>query len=335
MGKLYRILGIEKSADAATIKKAYKKMVRQYHPDRNKSPDAVAKFQEIKHAYEVLSNPDDRVIYDQYGDSMFRDGFQSSTSGTSWNDSGVGSFDSFFRGFTGEEASSYQEQQYTWERRQKHQQSYSSQDFGFGSRRKSSSDFEPPERGTDIRVDLKIGVLEAIQGCEKKIRLRRPSRWRNKDSELHNEVVSVQVPPNTTSGCEIKVPGKGNYGKGGGADGHLLVSVMVQPSNQLFREGADLLLIVPITLKEALEGGQVEVPTMGKKVKVRLPKGVKMGQKLRIKGRGGPKNSGNGDLYLILFPVAPVKEGEELATLAHELEKFYPSEGVRHNLRFE
>ena len=119
MANLYRILGIEKSADATTIKKAYKKLVRKYHPDRNKSPNAVDKFQEIKHAYEVLSNPDNRQLYDQYGDAMFREGFVPGAAGSSWSESGVGSFDSFFRGFTGEESSKYQDQHYTWERRQK------------------------------------------------------------------------------------------------------------------------------------------------------------------------------------------------------------------------
>ena len=336
MADLYRILGVNRDADATTIKKAYKKLVRQYHPDRNKAPNAVEKFQEIKHAYEILSSPEDRKMYDLYGDMMFRDGFHSESSDSSWNESGAGSFDSFFRGFTGESSAKYQEQQYTWEPRKKQAQSYSSQEFGFGNRRRAQSDFEPPERGTDIRVELKIGLLEAIQGCKKKIKLRRPSRWKNEEkTSLRHEIVVVDIPPNTNSGSELKVQGKGNYGKGGGADGNLLVLVLVQPSDHLFREGADLILIFPITLKEALEGAQVEVPTLGKSIKIRIPKGVKMGQRLRIKGRGAPKSNGNGDLYLILYPVLPTSDHVELTNIAQELEKFYPQEGLRNHLRME
>ncbi len=341
MADLYRVLGVQRDATPESIKKAYKTLVRQYHPDINKASDAVERFQEIKKAYEILSDPEDRKMYDHYGDMMLKEGFRPEHAQNDWSDSGSGSFESFFQGFTGESSSFYQDQSYSWEpRANKTNSGFSSTDFGFGgtSRRQSNSDFQPPERGMDIRVSLRLSMLEAIRGCEKKIQLRRPSRWkRNMQTEkMSSEVVIVQVPQNTQGGAEIKIQGKGNFGKGGGADGHLIVSVDVQPSSQLFREGADLLLIVPITLQEALLGSQIEIPTLGKAIKVRIPKGVRVGQKLRVKERGAPIESGGfGDLYLILYPVAPISTDPELRDLANELERFYEPKGIRHNLRFE
>lgn len=342
MANLYRVLGVEKNADAESIKKAYKRLVRQFHPDINKAPNAVERFQEIKKAYEILSDPEDRKMYDHYGDMMLKEGFRPEAAGSSWEDSHVGSFESFFQGFTGESSSFYEEQSYNWEPRASQQQGrgYASTDFGFGAnqRRQAQSDFQPPERGTDIRVTVRISTLEAIRGCEKRIQLRRPSRWqRNAQVQaLSEELVLVQIPQNSRGGTEIKIQGKGNFGKGGGADGNLIVSLEVQPSSQLFREGTDLFLIVPITLQEALLGSQIEIPTLGKSVKVRVPSGVSMGQKLRIKNRGAPTESGEfGDLYLILYPVAPLHSDPKLQELAAALEPFYDANGVRSTLRFE
>lgn len=348
MDDLYRILGIKKDADLATIKKAYKKLARQYHPDRNKAADAAERFQKIKHAYDVLSDPEDRRMYDQYGAGSL------GGDGRSWDDSGVGDFESFFRNFTGESASNYQDRQYTWEGRKGtqrarpqnpyseqqnqysgYQSNYNTQDFGFGHRRRSQGDFEPPEKGMDIRVEVKISLLEAIQGCEKKIKLRRPSKWKQDASLLNEELIRVEIPPNTMSNTEIKIPNKGNYGKGGGADGRLLVNVLVTPSQNLFREGYDLFLIVPITLSEALHGAQIQVPTLGKSIKIKLPKGIKMGQKLRVKGKGAPKSNGFGDLYLILYPTLPISKDLGLERVAESLEHFYPQEGIRHNLKID
>ena len=168
---------------------------------------------------------------------------------------------------------------------------------------------------------------------EKKIKLRRPSKWKNDTSNLSEELVSIQIPPNTIANTEIKIPNKGNYGKGGGADGRLLVTVLVQPSQHLFREGTDLFLIVPITLSEAIYGAQIQVPTLGKSIKIKLPEGVKMGQKLRVKGKGIPKTNGFGDLYLILYPTVPVVKDTDLQHIAKSLERFYPKEGIRHTLK--
>ena len=341
MADLYRVLGVERDADPDRIKKAYKRLVRQYHPDVNKSPGAADRFQEIKKAYEVLSDPEDRKMYDHYGDMMLQEGFRPDTGSSTWSDSGAGSFESFFQGFTGESSSFYENESYTWDRRSERTSSgYASTDFGFGgsSRRTATSDFQPPERGTDIHVSLRLSTLEAIRGCEKKVQLRRPSRWKRGSSVegISSEIVIVQIPPNTLGGTEIKLQGKGNFGKGGGADGNLVVKVDVHPSSQLFREGENLYLIVPITLQEALTGAKLELPTLGKSIKVRIPENVRMGQKLRVKERGAPKQGGGfGDLYLILYPVAPVGSDPALRELASSLDRFYDPQGIRKNLRFE
>ena len=337
MPDLYRVLGVQRDATLEIIKKSYKRLIRKYHPDINKSADAVERFQEIKKAYEILANAEDRKMYDHYGDMMFKEDFRGETSESTWAESGAGSFESFFQGFTGEDPSTYENSSYSWEPRTTRNSNFSSNDFGFGGNRQSRSDFQPPERGVDIHVTLSIKTLEAIQGCQKKIQLRRPSRWkRNQQQSMNSEIVQVQVPPNTLGGAEIRIEGKGNFGKGGGADGNLVVRIEVQPSSQLFREGANLLLLVPITLQEALYGSQIEVPTLGKSLKIRVPKGVKMGQKLRIKSKGAPLEGGGfGDLYLILYPVAPISDDPKLRELAEALEAFYPSAGVRNSLAFK
>lgn len=342
MADLYRVLGVERDADPDRIKKAYKRLVRQYHPDVNQSPGAADRFQEIKKAYEVLSDPEDRKMYDHYGDMMLQEGFRPDTGSSSWSDSGARSFESFFQGFTGESSSFYENESYTWDQRNTRTSSgYASADFGFGgasSRRTATSDFQPPERGTDIHVSLRLSTLEAIRGCEKRVQLRRQSKWKRGSSAegISSEIVIVQIPPSTLGGTEIKLQGKGNFGKGGGADGNLVVQVDVHPSSQLFREGENLYLIVPITLQEALTGAKLELPTLGKSIKVRIPQNVRMGQKLRVKEKGAPKKGGGfGDLYLVLYPVAPVGSDPALQELALSLERFYDPQGVRKDLRFE
>ena len=342
MADVYRVLGVERDADPDRIKKAYKRLVRQYHPDVNQSSGAADRFQEIKKAYEILSDPEDRKMYDHYGDMMLDESFRPDSSFNSWSDSGEGSFENFFQSFTGESSSFYQNESYTWDRRNERTSSgYASTDFGFGgssSRRTSASDFQPPERGTDIHVSLRLSTLEAIRGCEKKVQLRRPTKWKRGRSSngISSESVIVQIPPNTLGGAEIKIQGKGNFGKWGGADGNLVVQVDVHPSSQLFREGENLYLIVPVTLQEALNGAKLALPTLGKSIKIRIPKNVRMGQKLRVKERGAPKNGGGfGDLYLILYPVAPVGSDPALQELALSLERFYDPQGIRKDLRFE
>ena len=154
MPDLYRVLGVQRDATLEIIKKSYKRLIRQYHPDINKAPDAVERFQEIKKAYEVLSDPEDRKMYDHYGDMIFKEGFRAESADSSWNDSGMGSFESFFQGFTGESPSTYENSSYSWEPRSTRNTNFSSSEFGFGGNRQSQSDFQPPERGVDIHVTL-------------------------------------------------------------------------------------------------------------------------------------------------------------------------------------
>ena len=124
--------------------------------------------------------------------------------------------------------------------------------------------------------------------------------------------------------------GKGNYGEGGGETGDLVAKVVVQPHTYLWKIGSDLYLTVPLTLKEALEGVKVEVPTLDGSLRIQIPAGAELGQKLRLKQRGLPKKTGGkGDLYLVLRPQLPSGKSERLTQLASEIDTLYPPQGVR------
>lgn len=343
MQNLYEILGVAKDADHETIRKAYKKLVKKYHPDRNPNdPRAQEKFNKVARAYEFLGEPKKRKLYDQYGDMVLNPNFDSQAA-ESWNEQqDFGGFDDFFRGFTGGFSSGTQ--QYRGSdgyERGNFRSSYDREkqsDFGYNSnhrRQRSSGGFELPEKGTDIKVSINLTLIEALKGCAKKVTIRRPSRWkRGSNAGMSQETVSISIPVGVRSGQELRMKGKGNFGKGGGASGDLLVNIEVAPHPHLFREGADIYLNVPLSMQEAILGAQIEIPVLDGTVRVRVPAGVKTGQKLRLKGRGAKKKTGGkGDMYLILRPSPPSSDDPRLIQLAKEIEEFYPEGGIRRDFK--
>ena len=176
--------------------------------------------------------------------------------------------------------------------------------------------------------------MEACRGVEKRVTVRRPSRWeRGTNSGMQSETVTIDVHPGVQSGDTLILKGKGNPGKGGGASGNLVATIEVAHHPYLHRDGSDLFLMVPITMMEAIEGAKILIPTLTGSVRVRIPPGVSIGQKLRLKGRGPRrKTGGNGDLYLILQPTAPVSSSPEAKKFAQSLEALYPPDGIRKDL---
>ena len=336
---LYDILSVSLTASHSEIRKAYRKLAVQYHPDRNPDEAAQDVFRKITQAYEVLNDPTRRDLYDRYGDIAPKPNFKGFDQDTQ---SHSRDFSSFFNGtqpYQGSDgfdssSSSRAEENDT---RQGWQQDEPYETFSFGTgsrartRRASDAGYDPLKKGTDITVELKIGFIESLRGCSEKVKIARQSRWkRGSNAGVHQELVAISVPANTESGTEVVLRGKGNYGQGGGDAGNLVATIVVQSHPYLTKLGVDLYLTVPLTLKEALLGAKVEVPTLTGSLRIQIPPGAHIGQKLRLKNRGLPNTKGGqGDLYLLLRPEFPEGTTEQLLDIAEQLERLYPPEGVR------
>ena len=294
---LYETLGVSSTASADEIKKAYRKLARKYHPDVNKDPKAEEKFKEINAAYEILSDPQKRAKYDQFGDDMFGGqnfhDFTQSHGGAADLDEilrnifggGFGSSGGF-GGFSGGFRSSRGGGGFG--------------DFGFGA----------PDLDVNAKIVIPFDV--ALHGGKHSI-------------NYNNEHFDVKIPAGIKNGEKLRVRGKGKSYQG--QRGDLILSVEIAPSPEYERKGNDLIKSMPISLKTALFGGKVKVQTPYKEVTIKVPKGVKCNQKLRIKEHGiaDRKTGQKGDLYIKLNVQLP--KIEELdKNLAQEMKEKLPGE---------
>ena len=284
----YKILGVSRDADAAAIKKAFRKLAREHHPDAGGDE---AKFKEINEAYEVLSDDKKRKLYDQYGTANenqipFNWGGGGGAGGAdaagfgSWADilESIRSGDGMFGGidFGG---------------------------FGGGAAR--------PRKGQDMSVSLNISFEEAFSGVEKRVTIRIPGK-----SEA--ETLTVKVPAGAVDGGRVRFRGKGAPGENGGEAGDLLITTKIDPHPYFTRDGADVLIDVPVSVAEAALGASVIVPAPdGTKVRVKVPAGTQNGTLLTIKGKGATKvkGSGTGNLIITIQVVVPknMNEGQREA----------------------
>lgn len=264
----YKILGIEKGASDAEIKKAYRKLAKKYHPDVNPNDkEAEARFKDINEAYAVLSDKIKRSQYDQMGHEGFKSRFDFSDifSGFRPDEDIFGGFgkrgggqtfsfdlggDSFFDAF-------------------------------FGSRGRA------PSRGQDYEYETEVDFMTAIKGGIREIAFGRP--------EGGSEKIRVKIPPGVKNGQKIRLKGKGAASRGGGTSGDLYIRINVSPHPFFTREGDDVFVRVPVTVAEAILGGRIEVPTLDGKSVLKIPAGTQGGQKFRMKGKGV---SGRGDQYV-------------------------------------
>ncbi|EAK0445813.1 J domain-containing protein [Campylobacter lari] len=263
---LYETLGVSQNASADEIKKAYRKLARQYHPDINKEAGAEEKFKEINAAYEILSDEKKRAQYDRYGDSMFGGqsfhDFSRNAGGADINDilNNIfgGGFGGFGRGFS------------------------SSNNFrsGFGG-------FGGFEEDLDLQASVKIPFEKGILGSEHTI-------------NINNEQVKIKIPHGIKDGEKLRIRGKGKSFQG--QKGDLILKVELEKSDEYEREDDDLYKKVEISLKTALFGDKISVHTPRKEVKITIPPNSKNNQKIRLKGYGvqNRKTDLYGDMYLIL-----------------------------------
>ena len=290
----YKILGVAKDASDADIKKAYRKLARQYHPDTNSGDSAAEKkFKDISEAYSVLSDPDERQQYDAIRAMGGGARFAPHGAGSTAN----GGFEDLFGGlFTGGGG--------------RHSGGFSTAGgvppefadlFGGGFGGGPAGFQRAPQKGADRTASTSISFAGSIRGTT--IGLREPD----------GEVIDVRVPPGIKDGQKVRVRGKGQYGPAGNGD--LLVTVNVKPHDFYTRDGDNLRIHVPVTFPEAALGADIEVPTIdGEHVRVRVPAGTPSGRTLRVKGRGVKTSKATGDLLVTIDVAVPQnlnKEAEE------------------------
>jgi molecular chaperone DnaJ len=347
----YEVLGVAKGATADDIKKAFRKMARQFHPDVNKAPDAESKFKEVNEAYEVLSDDQKRAAYDRYGHAATQGGGFSGAEG--FGGAGFNDINDIFSEFFG------------------------------GFARANAQQRRGPRRGADMRHDLKIDFLEAIFGVEKEVEIVRnetctrctgngsepgtsPTRCRtcNGTGEVRRvqqsilgsfvnvttcptcngsgEVItvpckqcggrkqtrvtrtlSVSIPPGVDTGTQIRLNGEGEPGVNGGPAGNLYVVINVAPHQYFRRKDEDIIVELSVNVAQAALGDEIEVPTVDGKEKLNIPAGTQSGSVFRLKNKGVPhlRRSTRGDQLVLVNVQVPQNLNAEQKRLFGELAK--------------
>lgn len=343
---LYEVLGVSRNASADEIKRAYRKLAMQYHPDRNPEDGAAERFKEVKDAYEILSDPEKRARYDQFGHAGLDGGF------------GMGGFEGFGAGFPfGDIFETF---------------------FGGAA---ASTRRRAPQRGTDLRYDITLEFEEAVFGTEREIEIPRmevchvcsgsgaepgtqPVRCpkcngtgeirRVQQSILGQFVnvtvcsncrgegtviatpchhchgqgrervvrrIKVNIPAGIDDGAQIRLTGEGEPGLNGGPRGNLYVVVSVKPHRYFRREGNDIVIDLPINIAQAALGAEVEVPTVDGPAELKIPAGTQSGRMLRLKGKGVPflRERGRGDQLVHIIVTVPTHLSEKQKKLLREL----------------
>ena len=292
----YKILGVAKDASGADIKKAYRKLARQHHPDTN-AGDAASerKFKDISEAYSVLSDADERQQYDAVramgGGARFAPGGSGGAGG------GAGFEDLFGGLFTG--TAGRQPGGFSTSGGIPPEVADLFGGAGAGGGFGGGQSFQrAPQKGADRTASTSISFAGSIRGTT--IGLREPD----------GEVIDVRVPAGIKDGQKVRVRGKGQFGPAGNGD--LMVTVSVKPHDFYVRDGDNLRIHVPVTFPEAALGADIEVPTIdGDKVRVRVPAGTPSGRTLRVKGRGIKHAKATGDLLVTIDVAVPRKLGKE------------------------
>lgn len=329
----YQVLGVSKSATQDEIKKAYRKLARQFHPDANPgNKQAEEKFKEIGEAYEVLKDPEKRSRYDQLGANWK----QFSRAGQQgWPGAGQGqsySYDfnggSFNFGDLGSGFSDFFEMFFGRGSDDRYSTIFGNMGGRQGSQGKASSGKQTnqgrrgfwgagaPQKGQDYQYQLEITLREAYFGTQRSISLKKDEKVRT---------VTVKVPKGIKDGGKIRVKGEGGPGTRGAESGDLYFAVKILPHQFFTVKGNDLHCEVPVSIKEAILGATINVPTFEGTVAVKLPPNTQTGKTLRLKGKGMPGLRGgeSGNLYIKVKVVIPATLNEEQKKYFDKFAKIY------------
>jgi molecular chaperone DnaJ len=330
----YEVLGVARNASAEELKRAYRRMARQYHPDVNRENGAEERFKEVNEAYEILSDRDKRARYDRFGHA----GVQGAASGASGFDGFGMGIDDIFESF-------------------------------FGGTRAGASAQHRPQRGQDLRYDLGISFEEAVFGCEQDIEAARHEacptcdgsgakpgttpvrcsecggtgevrhvqrslfgsfvnvstcpRCRGSGEEIttpcpecqgrkrvvRRRTLSVKIPPGVDDGTRIRLTGEGELGTRGGPPGNLYVFISVKPHPFFARQDNNLLLELSISIAQAALGDQIVIPTLDGEETLAIPAGTQTGEVFRLRGHGVPylRRPGRGDQLVVVTVAIPTK----------------------------
>jgi curved DNA-binding protein len=335
---LYSVLGVSRTASEAEIKKAYRKLARKHHPDVNPGDKkAEQRFKEVSAAYEVLSDAEKRKLYDELGEDAAKIGYdpEKARAYRQWQDQvkstrrgGTGAGPEGFEGFGG--FGGGEGQGINIEDLFGDLFARAGRSSGTRTRRRSGGVPFGPEGygdlegadfgGSDIRAEMTVDLLDSLRGAEREI-------------EVSGARLKVKIPKGVKEGQTIRLKGQG-LARQDGARGDLLISVHVAAHPLLRREGDDLYLEAPVTVREAMFGGKIDVPTLDGSVKLTVPPKSQTGQKLRLKGKGATSKNGAGDLYVVLSVRAPdgAEDTEEARKAAETLDQFYKKD-VRSGLK--
>ncbi len=319
---LYDILGVSRDADTAEIKKAYRKLARKYHPDVNPDDaDAEERFKKVSTAFEVLGDAEKRKLYDEFGLDGLREGFDAEQARKykQWQGAGGAGFGGgrrYYRSSGG--GADFQD--------------IFGDIFGGGGRFKTSGfgdvggfQSQAPVKGRDVSASLELDFLQAIEGGEMEL-------------GLQGRSLKVRVPPGVRDGERLRLKGKGGaapqtpYGKG--QPGDLFLEISVKPHEFVRREGLDLYLDVPVSIPEAVEGTQINVPTPWGDYKVTVPEGVHSGAKLRLKGQGVRRGKKRGNFYVVIQIRTPDRIDEKVLEAVRQLDDAY-EEDLRGDLSWQ
>ncbi|WP_282851694.1 DnaJ C-terminal domain-containing protein [Gulosibacter sediminis] len=289
----YKTLGVDKDISEADLKKAYRKLARKYHPDSNPGDTAAEeKFKEISEAYDVLSDETTRKEYDQIRAMGSGARFSAGPGGPS----GQPGFDDLFGGLFNQGGGGG----YSYRGTQGGAGAYEDLFTMFGQGAGAPGGFgggfrqAGPQRGADQRAQTTLSFMTAFRGDTIDLQAG------------DGRVITVRIPAGVKDGQKIRLRGKGAPSPNGGEPGDLILEVSVRPHPVFSRDGDNIIVTVPVTFAEAVNGANIEVPTPdGKTVKVRVPAHSPSGKRLRVKERGVPRKRGRGDLIVRIEIAVP------------------------------
>jgi DnaJ-class molecular chaperone len=313
---LYEVLGVARGSSEEEIRKSYRKLARKYHPDVNPNDkQAEERFKEISFAYDILSDPEKRKLYDEFGTAGLAEGFDPGR------------------------ARAYRQ----WSegtRRSPFSQTFSEGDLGdlfselFGGRAARGGPFGAPgpRPGPNVEGDVTVDFMDAIRGGEVRVRVARPRGPGVPDEET---TLKVRVPRGSDEGTRIRLANQGAPGIAGGPPGDLYLTLHVRPHRYFRREGRDLLMDLPVSLPELVLGASVEVPTPDGPVSMRIQPRSQSGTRLRLRGKGVPDRTteARGDLIVRLIARLPETDDPRLETLAEEWAQLYGETDLRKDLK--